>query len=234
MQIIILDEEKKTLCDYMDKYSDERDTVGPCFSSPEKLLEYLAENRVGEECLIIMAIHSAGMARECEEAIATLKATHADIKLILCMGVLSRLEELFRLTPDYMLSLPIDDQALQEAIEACKREFARQQAKYIAVPRNGKKLYIDVDSIIYIESRGRLLTINLVYNREVVFYMQMGELLEKLPEHFVRCHQSFSVNIRYARAYNGEKILLLNHREIPVSKRYRNEIRRISMFRYQK
>lgn len=234
MQIIILDEEKKALCDCMDKFSDERYTMGPCFQSPSKLLRYLAENKVMAECLIIMAIYSAGMAKECEEAIATLKATHADIKLILCIGVLSRLDGLFRLAPDYMFSMPLDYQALQEAIEACDREFAQEQAKYIAVPKNGKNIYIDVDSIIYIESQGRKLALKLVYNREVIFYMQMGKLMEKLPEYFVRCHQSFSVNTRYVSAYTGEKILLINDREIPVSKRYRREMRGIGMFGYQK
>ncbi len=164
----------------------------------------------------------------------TLKATRADIKLILCMGVLSRLDRLFRLTPDYMLSMPLDYQALQEAIEACDQDFSRKQGKYIVLPKNGKRIYVDVDSIIYIESQGRQLALNLVYNQEVCFYMQMGKILEKLPEYFVRCHQSFSVNTRYARTYTGERILLFNQKEIPVSKRYRKEVRRLNITECQK
>lgn len=225
MQIIILDEGRKTLCDCMDKYSNEKYAVGPCFQSAPKMMRYLEENRVKADCLIIMAIYSANMARECEEAIVTLKATRADIKLILCMGVLSRLDSLFRLGPDYMLSMPLDYQALQDAIESCDLEFSLEQNKYIALPKNGKSIYVNADSIMYIESQGRQLELNLIYNQKIRFYMQMGKILEKLPEHFIRCHQSFSVNTRYAKTYTGEKILLFNHKEIPVSKRYRREMR---------
>lgn len=234
MQIIILDEDRKALCDCTDRYSSEKYTVGPCFQSAKKMMNYLTENRIQEECLIITAIQSAEMAKECEEIIGTIKAMHADIKLIVCMGVLSHLDRLFRLSPDYMLSLPLDYRALQEAIEACDKEFAIQHGKYIAMPRNGKKCSIDVDSIVYIESHGRQLELNLIQNRKILFYMQMGTILEKLPDYFVRCHQSFSVNIRYASTYTGEKLLLFNQREIPVSRRYRKELSRLYTEKNQK
>lgn len=223
MQIIILDEGRKTLCDCTNKYSDEKYIIGPCFQNTKSMLKYLAENKIQAECLIIIAIQSAGMAEECEEALMTIKATRADIKWILCMGVLNHLDRLFKLSPASMLSLPLDYQILRESIEACYKDFMQEHGKYIVISKNGKDIYIDADSIIYVESKGRQLEVNLVHNKKILFYMQMERILEKLPDYFVRCHQSFSVNTRYVKTFTGEKLILFCKKEIPVSKRYRKK-----------
>ena len=87
---------------------------------------------------------------------------------------------------------------------------------------------IPYDRIYYFESSRKKIYIRL-QSEEYSYYDTLEQLLEHLPEDFVRCHRSFIVNkkkvVRYTAAEN--LIRLEDGTEIPVSRSYRSDIRNL-------
>ena len=49
-------------------------------------------------------------------------------------------------------------------------------------------------------------------------YGKLDEIQEKLPEQFIRCHQSYIVNIEKIQFLSGKEIILDDDTVIPVSR----------------
>lgn len=79
--------------------------------------------------------------------------------------------------------------------------------------------------IIYIESNLRVLEIH-GHNQNWTVKMKFSELIEKMPEQFVRVHQSFAVNLDYVTALKGHKMEMAEGTEIPISRARYEEARR--------
>lgn len=87
---------------------------------------------------------------------------------------------------------------------------------------------IPYDRIYYFESSRKKIYIRL-RSEEYSYYDTLEQLIENLPEDFVRCHRSFIVNknkvVRYTATDN--LIRLDDGTEIPVSRSYRSDIRNL-------
>lgn len=83
---------------------------------------------------------------------------------------------------------------------------------------------IHISEIHYIESRKHLLVFHNC-NEILESYGQLGELSDKLPDHFFHCHKSFLVNAHYIHSYNGDHFLLDDGTLIGISQTRRKTIR---------
>ena len=72
--------------------------------------------------------------------------------------------------------------------------------------------------ICYLESRGHQTFIHLDQKKEVCCD-KLSDLEEQMGEQFVRCHQSFLVNMKYIRRIEKESLILENGKRIPISKK---------------
>ena len=52
----------------------------------------------------------------------------------------------------------------------------------------------------------------------------MTEITDRLPDYFVRCHQSYTVNINAIQSYNSCSIELDGEKQIPVSRSRRTNV----------
>lgn len=86
---------------------------------------------------------------------------------------------------------------------------------------------IDHNRILYFEARDKKIFLN-VDNEEFVFYDTIKHIEDSVPEQFIRCHRSFLVNKnRVRRFYSAAGVLVLEGNiEIPVSRTYKQEMRR--------
>lgn len=94
-------------------------------------------------------------------------------------------------------------------------------SKCLYVNIGGKKVQIFLDRVKYFVTEGR--KINVVQKsdtQDLSFYAKMGELEETLQEDdFIRCHQSYLVNVRYIRSHSRTEMDVGGDR-IPISRRY--------------
>lgn len=93
----------------------------------------------------------------------------------------------------------------------------------------GKKVFLMQNRIQYMERNERKTYIYL-YNNEsekvIVTAQKMNELEKDLnPQSFIRCHNSYIVNINYIAKLYREHVILKNDKSIPISRKYSKKIR---------
>lgn len=97
---------------------------------------------------------------------------------------------------------------------------------YLSVSSRGTDYRIPIDSILYIESNNRKLTI---HTEEETYscYEKLNVMEQNLYQSaFVRCHQSYLVAADQIAGYDDHNILLSGSKDqIPVSRQYQKKIR---------
>lgn len=78
--------------------------------------------------------------------------------------------------------------------------------------------------ILYVESDRRQVIVH-TRTGEHRSYGKLSDVLDRLPAHIVRCHQSYIVNLDFVERLGTESIALVTGQTIPVSRRWRASVR---------
>lgn len=139
-------------------------------------------------------------------------------------------KQLFDVQPYAFLEKPLNEVVFYEKIKKVfqKIQMLRSEGKRNVLPiqQNGHELLIPMKKILYLESNIRKVT---AYALEETFeyYSTLNKEEKKLDsKEFIRTHQSYIVNLRYARKITNEGIILINNIEIPVSYSRRTNIKK--------
>lgn len=104
-------------------------------------------------------------------------------------------------------------------------ELVSENDRYLEAVINRKNQLIPIETIKYIESRGRKIVLHLD-NGEKMFYSKMCEIEEKMINNgFIRVHQSFMVRISDVSKVSRTSIRCEDV-EVPISRRYYGKIRK--------
>ncbi len=113
---------------------------------------------------------------------------------------------------------------LSTAIEDALKEL-EDDKKYFQYSSKGKTMKIFYSNIMYFESRARVIDIHTVRSVEF-FYGKINAIEETLKEDFLRCHQSYIVNLKYIAGLEGNYLLLTTGEKIPISESRKSEVKR--------
>lgn len=87
-----------------------------------------------------------------------------------------------------------------------------------------KKLMLDQDEILYIESRAKKVEIHTVGDPECIeIYATMDELGGQLGNSFYRCHRAYFVNMAHITEYGKDSVTLINGDQVYVAKKKYSE-----------
>ena len=91
--------------------------------------------------------------------------------------------------------------------------------KYIEFVSNYKNYRISVNDICYIQSRKRVCEI---ITKQDLFttYLKISNIEKELTSAFIRCHQSYIVNMGYVADLCKNQFILTNGETVPISKKY--------------
>lgn len=108
--------------------------------------------------------------------------------------------------------------------ELTGRLLKREQRRRVEIRSKRQYRYPYIDEIMYAESEAHMIWIHLRDGSEIVAQEKLGDLEERISERrFLRCHQSYLVNMDYIRdAEDG--FVLKNGTNIPIRVRGRKEI----------
>lgn len=116
------------------------------------------------------------------------------------------------------LTKPIDPVILKKFFDIVrKRQKYIENKRVVIMCRHHKQMFY-LDEICYLESRGHQTPIHLDQKKEVC-RDKLSDLEERMGEQFVRCHQSFLVNMKYIRRIERESLILENGENISISKK---------------
>ena len=104
--------------------------------------------------------------------------------------------------------------------------FLTGAAEYIGAGyRYHRSVQLPLHQIYYLESQRRKIIAHMVED-QVEFYGRLDALEELLgPSGFLRCHQSYLVNLRYIRQLGSSSLTLPHNCSLPVSRPYLKSLR---------
>ena len=98
----------------------------------------------------------------------------------------------------------------------------QQAIDYLFVQVNKKQVKLLLDEVLYIESDKDYLKIHLS-DKRLVIKEPLHQLLQKLPDHFLRVHRSYIVNQNHITAFTQQDIEI-GELEIPIGGLYKEPV----------
>lgn len=131
------------------------------------------------------------------------------IKIIYMTAYSQYSEAIFKTKPTYLLLKPIKKEQIKKSLERALQEEKNKSIKTFNI--KGKIFNIEVEKIKYIESNKRVI---IIYEEDLKrrIYGKLDEIEEMLSSNFVRCHQSYIVNLEYVRELNTHEFVLRTRR----------------------
>lgn len=115
----------------------------------------------------------------------------------------------------------------KNSVERYAQEHIDSTVEYLCVKTRGCVQHIKLNKIDYFENRGRKMAA-ISEDEEFEFYFKMDDLLNAVPQDkFVRCHQSYVVNIKNIQSYTHSFIITRNNFNIPISRKYYQNLKQI-------
>lgn len=118
------------------------------------------------------------------------------------------------------------ENALKECLDTITERLNKEEAVCEFEFRNGKKK-IPTDAILYVESRLHKVIFFVREDgvKEYSRYDRLDAVEEELRQYgFCRVHQSFLVNMKYAKSVERYKVTLENGTEVGISKKYYKDV----------
>lgn len=142
------------------------------------------------------------------------------IKVIFVTRHMELIQAIFTISPLYLLIKPYQQRYVSDAILKAIRMIDEEENDFLVLKakygRNGI-VTLKIKDIYYAVSDKRKVTIHGL-GEDVELNMKLDELERKLGVNFVRCHQSFLVNMDKILTIKKDRIVLYNDEIIPVSK----------------
>ncbi len=131
--------------------------------------------------------------------------------------------EAFDLYAFQYLIKPVEQEALESVLKKAAEEMRRQREMVLSITYRGRTSVLRYDEIEFISSSNRMLCFHLRDGGERMCYGKLDEIAARLKsEEFVRCHQSYIINLRYVLERVAEGFRMKNV-IIPISRSFAEE-----------
>ena len=143
----------------------------------------------------------------------------------------------FDVSAFHYLLKPIEEQKFMEVFgraieEVGKRKAQKERQIFIRAKNQGYTL--NLNSILYIESRGKKVEIHTTDMEDVIeSYATMDELEGQLGDGFYRCHRGYLVNMAHIARYDADSIFLSSGEEVYLTRKRHNEFVKAYMWYLQ-
>ncbi len=137
--------------------------------------------------------------------------------VIFVTGFVEYATEIFDADPVYFLLKPIHPEKLLAAMSKAIDRVNQNEEASISLAVGGNMLQLIPRTISYAESN--LHEVEIHVGRQVLSaHLKLKDLEEKMPENFIRVHQSYLVNMDYIVRFTRKGIELTDGSRIPVSR----------------
>lgn len=124
---------------------------------------------------------------------------------------------------DYLLK-PFSFERFLKAISKVEERFSvAKEDKHLFVKVENKTYRVDLEDIIYIESKGDYVTIH-TDERRFTTYQTLQNMERQLPSSFLRIHKSYIIALNKTNYLEGNRIVI-EDKEFPVGGTYKEEVK---------
>lgn len=115
------------------------------------------------------------------------------------------------------LSFKLNSQQVQDL----ENNIENNKVKSILVKANRKQNQVFLDDLLFIESLGDYIKINM-YDGGLTSKEKISAIEQRLPDRFIRIHRSFIINTNKIDSFNKEQVLIRDQ-VIPISRTYKKQ-----------
>lgn len=128
---------------------------------------------------------------------------------------------LLNIIPFGVIDKPVSSTKIYKYLNAVRARMNKSSERFVFTEK-GRKRNLQFSNIIYLESNREKLLIKTVRSAFSI-WMKMSEAETQFPDYFVRCHNSFLVNMKFVIGYESNSFKLINGQEIIVSRSKKEE-----------
>ncbi len=137
-----------------------------------------------------------------------------NIKIIFITGYASYVEEIFEVETLYYPAKPINEEKLKKALNKAMEVIKVNKEEILNIKT--EVVSINLNDVNYIESHLRTVIMHCGKIKKTI-YKKLNEIENILPEKFIRCHQSYIVNMEKVNILTTNKFILKSGDKVPVS-----------------
>lgn len=147
------------------------------------------------------------------------------VKIIFIAESAAEVANIFEAEPVYLLLKPIAKKKLYSAVDKAVGKLLKREKQTLELCFKDRIIRIPYQNILYVESDRRYLIIYQEHGTDRII-MKMSEILEMLPKYFVRCHQSYTINIHRIVKFEKNQIIMEDGKCVAVSRNRFQETKR--------
>lgn len=150
------------------------------------------------------------------DIVKSIQSIYPHIKIIFMTGYVGYVEDIFEVDALYYLAKPIKEDKLKKSLDKALEAIESDKGKVVNLSMKGKVISLDLNKICYMESQLRIVIIH-GDDFEQTVYKKLKEIENILPVNFIRCHQSYIVNIDKVEKLTSNYFLINNGAKVPIS-----------------
>jgi len=160
-----------------------------------------------------------------------IRASIRDVKIIFVSSSNEFYPEAYDVFAFNYIIKPLNSEKLNRVLEQALMSITKEQRQQIQFSYKAIKYRILCSDILYIETRDKIIYFHIKDRTTLQCYSKLDEILTQLPEDsFIRCHQSFAVNIFHVTEM-AENYFRIGQSVINISKKYQ-KISKDKYFKY--
>lgn len=220
MKILIFDDNKKEaeityhiIQDFLEQEKKEAEII--IFTLQEKLISYVAENNDVDAVFMDILVDDEALGIEMAKEINQL-SEHTQI--VFLTGYLHYATDIYDTRHIYFVLKTELRKRLLSVFEKIERISAPMNQDVLYLKKGNQNMVLKKSEICYIERDKR---ISRIYYTDQIYtvYEKLPELEEMLgTQEFIRCHNSYIVNLNYVFKLEKKMILLKDGTQIPISR----------------
>jgi DNA-binding LytR/AlgR family response regulator len=229
LQIGICDdnaEDIKKLSEALYSYDDSFQILD--YAEGESLIEDYSQRKILFD-ILFLDIYMPGLSGI--EAARKIRASMKDVKIIFISSSNEHYPEAYDVFAFNYLIKPVNREKLNRVLDHALMDIKNQRRQQIHFSYKGTNYRIFCRDILYIESRDKIIFFHMEDRTTLQCYGKVDDILKQLPgEFFIRCHQSFVVNIFHVTEM-AEKYFRVGMDVINISRKY-HKISKDKYFEY--
>lgn len=95
------------------------------------------------------------------------------------------------------------------------------QRTFTFIKTDRKLIKLNFDDILFVRGLGNYVEIFVKSNKKYVYYKSLKDLIDKLPDEFMRVHNSYIINLKNVDHIADNHVIIEEHK-ITVAKSYRD------------
>ncbi len=139
-----------------------------------------------------------------------------NIQVIYISGMPEYVMEVYETPHVYYLRKPITYDILKRAIDRAIVKIEEIRHNMYMINNAGEIIVVHLNEVLYFESDKRKVKV-VCRNAEYITYDKIANIEKIAGYGFVRCHQSYLVNMRYVRVLEKKHFILENNAQVAIS-----------------